>query len=154
MIVKPNKPVIFATDLYWSSGGNVIVSSHSANRGIPINTTTNISSDSEWGPEQLLLGAIISSLLNTYLDLSKRMKLETISFECTATAQTDIIDGKVRITFIHIYPKAFVSSEPEVEKALVALEKAKKLCPLYYSINADIVQHPEAAVVKKKNEAA
>lgn len=154
MLVKHSKPVIFATDLYWSANGNGFVSTHAANHAISINTSPNISSDSEWGSEQLLLAAVISSLLNTYLDLAKKIRLETVSFECTATAQTDIVDGKNRITFIHLYPKAWVSKEADIEPALVALEKAKKTCPLYNSINADIVQHPEAAIGKKKNEAA
>ena len=60
----------------------------------------------------------------------------------------------MKFTFIHVYPKAFVKKAADIETALVLLEKAKKVCPLYNSVNAEIIQHSEAAVAKKKNEAA
>jgi len=155
MIAKPNKPVIFATDLYWSQNGNGIISSHSLNHSINVSTLPNgQSAEHEWNAEQLLLSAVTSSLLNTYLDLSKKIKLENLGFECTATGQAELVDGKWKFTFIHIYPKAFVKNESDIENALVTLEKAKKICPLYNSINAEIIQHPEAVIAKKKNEAA
>ena len=155
MLTKPNKPVIFATDLYWSGDDHGLVSSHSINHGITVSASSNgQTADHEWNAEQLFLSAVITSLLNTYLDLCKKMKFENAGFECTATGQAELIDGKMKFTFIHVYPKAFVKTEAEIEQALVALEKAKKICPLYNSINAEIVQHPEAVIAKKKNEAA
>lgn len=155
MIAKPNKPVIIATDLYWSGDGHGIVNSHPTNHSINISALLNGQpADHEWSAEQLFLSAVTSSLLSTYLDLSKKIKLDTIGFECTATGQAELVDGKMKFTFIHVYPKAFVKSEADIEIALVTLEKAKKVCPLYNSINAEIIQHSEAVIAKKKNEAA
>ena len=155
MIAKPNKPVIFATDLSWSGNGQYVVSSHSLNHNIIISASQNSRvSDSEWNAEQLFLSGIMASLLNTYLDLSQKTDLENVGFECTATGQAELVDGKMKFTFIHVYPKAFVKKAADIETALVLLEKAKKVCPLYNSVNAEIIQHPEAAVAKKKNEAA
>jgi organic hydroperoxide reductase OsmC/OhrA len=155
MIAKPNKPVIFATDLYWSREHHGLVSSHSINNGIVISASSNGQAvEQEWNAEQLFLSAVITSLLNTYLDLSKKDNLDTTGFECTATGQSELVDGKMKFTFIHVYPKVFVKKEFEIEKALIILEKAKKICPLYNSINAEIIQHPEAVIPKKKNEAA
>ena len=155
MIAKPNKPVIFATDLSWLENGQGVVSSHLANRDILISASLNNPViDNEWNAEQLFLSGITASLLNTYLDLSKKSGLENRGFECTATGQAELVDGKMKFTFIHVYPKAFVKRAADIETALVLLEKAKKVCPLYNSVNAEIIQHSEAVVAKKKNEAA
>ena len=155
MITKPNKPVIFATDLFWSAGGHGLVSSHSINHFIPVAMPAagNIA-ENEWSAEQLLLNSVISSLLNTYLELSIKAKLDNAGFECTATGQVELVEGKMKFTFIHVYPKAFVKNEADIENALVVLEKAKKVCPLYNSLSAEIIQHSEAVLAKKKNEAA
>lgn len=125
------------------------------NHGITISTLpAGQSPENEWSAEQLFLSGVTTSLLNTYLELSKKIKLENTGFECTATAQAELVDGKMKFTFIHVYPKAFVSNEGDIENALVTLEKAKKICPLYNSMNAEIIQHSEAVITKKKNEAA
>jgi uncharacterized OsmC-like protein len=79
------------------------------------------------------------------------MKIENTGFECTATGQVELVDGKYKFTYIHIYPKAFVGNDADIEKAKVAMEKAKKYCLISNSINAEIVQHPE--VVLSKHEA-
>jgi len=155
MIAKPNKPIIFATDLSWSENGQYVVSSHSLNHDIIISAShNNQATDNEWNAEQLFLSGIMASLLNTYLDLSKKANLDNLGFECTATGQAELVDGKMKFTFIHVCPKAFVKKAADIETALVILEKAKKVCPLYNSVNAEIIQHSEAAVAKKKNEAA
>ena len=77
------------------------------------------------------------------------MKIENTGFECSATGQVEIVDGKYKFTYIHIYPKAFVGNEADVEKARVAMEKTKKYCLISNSINAEIVQHPEVAIAKQ-----
>jgi len=78
------------------------------------------------------------------------MKIENTGFECSATGQVEIVDGKYKFTYIHIYPKAFVGNETDVEKARVAMEKTKKYCLISNSVNAEIVQHPEVAITKQQ----
>ena len=153
MIAKPNKPLIFATDLHWSGDGRGIASSHSTNHCVTISTYPDAPvTENEWSAEHLFLSAVTSSLLNTYLELAKKMKFENDAFECTATGQAEIVEGKFKFTFIHVYPKAYVINDADIEKAQIALEKAKKTCPIYNSINAEIVQHPEVVIAKRKNE--
>lgn len=155
MILKPNKPLIFTTDLYWSGHGSGTVSSHSSHSHVSVSTGDDASApETEWQAEQLFLSAITSSLLATYLELSKKIKLVNAGFECTATGQAELVEGKMMFTFIHVYPKAYVTNERDIEIALITLEKAKKICTLYNSITAEINQHAEAVLVTKKNEAA
>ncbi len=155
MISKTNKPLIFTTDLLWPGHDCCVTNSHLSDHNVTIttNATTPIS-EKEGCPEQLFLKAITCSLLNTYLELSKKIKLINAGFECTATGQAEFSDGRLEFTFIHVYPKAYVSKEADIETALVTLEKAKKICTLYNSITAEIIQHSEAVLTPKKIKAA
>jgi uncharacterized OsmC-like protein len=42
-----------------------------------------------------------------------------------------------------------VGNDVDVERARVALEKAKKYCLISNSVNAEIVQHPEVVIAKQ-----
>jgi organic hydroperoxide reductase OsmC/OhrA len=102
----------------------------------------------DWSPEHLFLSSVTSCFMSTYLVFVHKMKIDHTGFECTATGQVELVDGKYRFTYIHLYPRAFVGSDTDVEKAEVALEKAKKYCLISNSINAQIVQHPEVVIAK------
>ena len=90
------------------------------------------------------------AFLSTYLVFVEKMKIEHAGFECTATGQVELVDGKYKFTYIHLYPKAIVGKDEDVEKAELALEKTKKYCLISNSINAEIVQHPEVAIAKHR----
>ncbi|HET6769649.1 MAG TPA: OsmC family protein [Chitinophagaceae bacterium] len=148
MPLKNNKPVIFTTDLQWSGDGNAIVSSPSL-KSFPVSTSPEFGGpESEWTAEHLFLSSIISCFMSTYMVFVHKMKIENTGFECTATGQVEIVDGKYKFTYIHIYPKAFVGNDADVERAKVAMAKAKKYCLISNSVNAEIMQHPEVVIAK------
>jgi len=149
MSLKNNKPIIFATELYWS-GDKVGIVRSSSLKSFAVSTSPEFGgSENEWSAEHLFLSSIISCFMSTYLSFVDKMKIENTGFECTATGQVEIIDGKYKFTFIHIYPKAFVGNDVDVERARVAMEKAKKYCLIANSVNAEIVQHPEVVIAKQ-----
>ena len=148
MSLKNNKPIIFATELYWAGDKIGIVGSSSL-KSFAVSTAPEFGGpEGEWSAEHLFLSSIISCFMSTYLSFVNKMKIENTGFECTATGQVEIVDGKYKFTFIHIYPKAFVSNDADVERAKVALEKTKKYCLISNSVNAEIVQHPEVVIAK------
>ena len=148
MPLKNNKPIIFTTDLHWAGDKIGIVSSPSL-RSFPVATTPEFGGpEGEWSPEHLFLSSITSCFMSTYLSFVNKMKIENTGFECTATGQVELVDGKYKFTFIHIYPKAFVSNVADIEKAKVAMEKSKKYCLISNSIDAEIVHHPEVVIAK------
>jgi organic hydroperoxide reductase OsmC/OhrA len=149
MTLKNNKPIIFTTELYWSGDKSGILSSSSL-KSFAVSTSPEFGGpEGEWSAEQLFLSSITSCFMSTYLGFVNKMKFENTGFECTATGQVEMVDGKYKFTYIHIYPKAFVGNEVDVERARVAMEKAKKYCMISNSVNAEIVQHPEVAVAKQ-----
>jgi peroxiredoxin-like protein len=149
MPLKNNKPIIFSADLRWLADKAGIVSLNSGKKSFTVSTPPEFGGpEGDWSPEHLFLSSITSCFMSTYLVFVTKMKIENTGFECTATGQVELVDGKYRFTYIHIYPKAFVGNEVDVEKAQVALEKAKKYCLVSNSISAEIVQHPEVAISK------
>ena len=149
MTLKNNKPIIFTTELYWSGDKSGILSSSSL-KSFAVSTSPEFGGpEGEWSAEQLFLSSITSCFMSTYLGFVNKMKFENTGFECTATGQVEMVDGKYKFTYIHIYPKAFVGNEVDAERARVAMEKAKKYCLISNSVNAEIVQHPEVAVAKQ-----
>jgi organic hydroperoxide reductase OsmC/OhrA len=149
MPLKNNKPIIFTTDLHLSGDRYGTVSSSSL-RSLSVSTSPEFGGpEGEWSPEHLFLSSITSCFMSTYLVFVNKMKIENTGFECTATGQVEIVDGKYKFTYIHIYPKAFVGNDVDVERAKVAMEKAKKYCLISNSINAEIVQHPEVVTAKQ-----
>jgi len=149
MTLKNNKPIIFTTELYWSGDKSGILSSSSL-KSFAVSTSPEFGGpEGEWSAEQLFLSSITSCFMSTYLGFVNKMKFENTGFECTATGQVEMVDGKYKFTYIHIYPKAFVGNEVDVERARVAMEKAKKYCLISNSVNAEIVQHPEVAIAKQ-----
>lgn len=150
MSFKNNKPIIFATELRWSGDKLAIVGSSSL-KSFSVSTSAEFGGpEGEWSPEHLFLSSIISCFMSTYLVFVNKMKIENTGFECTATGQVELVDGKYKFTYIHIYPKAFVGNDVDVERAKVAMEKARKYCLISNSINAEIVQHPEVAIAKQQ----
>jgi len=149
MPLKNNKPIIFTTELYWSGDKFGVVGSSSL-KSFSVSTPPEFGGpEGEWSPEHLFLSSITSCFMSTYLTFVNKMKIENTGFECTATGQVEIVDGKYKFTYIHIYPKAFVGNDIDVERAKVAMEKTKKYCLISNSVNAEIVQHPEVVIAKQ-----
>ena len=147
MSLKNNKPIIFSTELSWLADKSGVVSLYSGKKSFTVSTPPEFGGpEGDWSPEHLFLSSIIRCVLSTYLVFVNKMKIENTGFEGTATGQIELIDGKYKFTFIHIYPKAFVANEPDVEKSRIAMEKAKKYCLISNSINAEIVLHPEVVI--------
>jgi peroxiredoxin-like protein len=144
-----NKPHLFTVDLSWIADDRGLVSAPAVKHSISVTKPPEFGGpEGEWNPELLFLSAVTSCYMTTYLLFVKKINFENAGFECTATGQAEVVDGKYKFTYIHIYPKAYVTNEADMEKAVMAMEKTKKYCLISNSINAEIIQHPEVAIAK------
>lgn len=151
MALKMNKPHLFSVDLKWVNDDKGIVQPPSVKQAIYVSMPPEFGgSGEEWNPELLFLSSVTSCYMTTYLQFVKKIKFENAGFECSATGQVELVDGKYKFTYIHIYPKAHVTNESDEEKALLAMEKSKKYCLISNSMNAEVLHHPEV-VIKNKN---
>ena len=155
MAIKTNKPHLFSADLSWINEEQGVVYSPSVKQTVTVSTPVEFGGNGgEWNPEILFLSAINSCYMTTYLQFVKKLKFENAGFECTATGQVELVDGKYKFTYIHIYPKAHVLNEADEEKALLAMGKTKKYCLISNSIDAEILYHPEVTIKKNNNKYA
>ncbi len=155
MAIKMNKPQLYSVDLIWVSEDQGIVHSPAVRQSISVTMPPEFGGNSdEWNPELLFLSAVTCCYMSTYLQFVKKIKFGNIGLECTATGQVELIEGKYKFTFIHIYPKASVTNELDEEKALLAMENAKRYCLISNSINAEILHHPEVVIKNKDSKYA
>jgi peroxiredoxin-like protein len=101
-----------------------------------------------WSPEHLLVAAVNSCLMTTFLAIAENSKVEFISFECNAIGKVDKVDGKFAVTEITLRPKLVVPSTAHQDRMLRILEMSEKACLISNSINSKIIFEPTVILSK------
>lgn len=100
----------------------------------------------KWTPEHLLLGAVASCLMTTYLAIAALMKLEVHGWRSQASALLEKVPGEgYRFTRITLKPEVQVA-EADLEKATKAMEKAERNCFISHSLKAAVEVEPRFVV--------
>jgi len=97
----------------------------------------------QWSPEHLLLGAISSCYMTTYLVFAKKMDFTISHFECQTIGTIEMVNGKYEFTVINVYPRINITDESCREKAITAMQKTQKYCLVSNSLKANIIYHGE-----------
>lgn len=95
-----------------------------------------------WSPEHLLVAAVNSCLMTTFLAIAENSKLEFISFTSNANGKLEKVDGKYMISEIILSPVLTILHNAEKEKALKLLEKSEAVCLISNSVKSKIVFNP------------
>ena len=103
-----------------------------------------------WSPEHLLVAAVNSCLMTTFLAIAENSKFSFINFESTADGKLEKIDGKLMISEILLMPVVTIASESEKEKALRILQKSEAACLISNSIRSKIVFQPKVNVAQNE----
>jgi peroxiredoxin-like protein len=141
---KFNYQLTFETNLNWLSEDRGIVYAKGCNGTIHVSTAPEFGGSAhEWSPEHLLLSAITSCYLVTFMGFSKKAKLATDHLECKAIGHVQIVDGKYKFTQVDVYPKIFLDGPLQLEAANSVAQKTQHYCLISNSINADITYHTE-----------
>lgn len=99
-----------------------------------------------WSPEHLLVAAVNSCLMTTFLAIAENSKLEFISFDSKAVGKLEIIDGKYIISEIELQPIVVISDIADKERTERVLVKSEKVCLISNSIKSTIIFKPEIIV--------
>src|SRR5436305_9157494 len=70
-----------------------------------------------WSPEHLLVAAVNSCLMTTFLAIAENSKLSFLSFTSEASGKLEKADGKYMITEITLMPAVAVANEMDKERA-------------------------------------
>ena len=100
-----------------------------------------------WSPEHLLVAAVNSCLMTTFLAIAENSKLDFINFESNADGKLEKIDGKYMISEVVLTPVLTISHDADKEKAIRILQKSEAACLISNSVKSTIIFKPEIRVV-------
>lgn len=142
MTHKTDKQFFFETGLNWLYGDKAVLYAHDVKEVIHVTAPAAFGgTGKEWSPEHLLLSAIISCYMSTWLGISKKMDIRLSRFECSAIGQVELADGRYQFTNINVYPKIYIDTGTCHEKAAAAAEKTQQHCIISNSLNARVIYH-------------
>jgi peroxiredoxin-like protein len=101
----------------------------------------------KWSPEHLLVAAINSCLMTTFLAIAENSKLEYEHFESKGVGKLEIVDGKYMISEVELHPVLTIANESDTEKAQRILNKSEAACLISNSVKSKIIFTPEIKVI-------
>lgn len=138
----------YEVGLQWAEGRKGLVSSPVLNQSIEVATPPEFPKGIAgiWSPEHLLVAAVDSCLMTTFLAVAENSGLEFLRFESKATGKLEKMEGKYLISEIELAPLLQIKNEAQREKALRVLEKSEAACLVSNSIRSRILFRPRIEV--------
>ncbi len=104
-----------------------------------------------WSPEHLLVAAVNSCLMTTFLAIAENSKLPFIHFDSNAEGKLESVDNKYMITEIVLKPLLTIANEADRERALRILDKSEAACLISNSIKSKIIFQPQVNLAETVN---
>lgn len=100
-----------------------------------------------WSPEHLLVAAVNSCLMTTFLAIAENSAFSFINFESNADGKLEKVDGKYMISEVLLSPVLTISRDADKEKAIRILQKSEAACLISNSVKSTIIFKPEIKVL-------
>jgi peroxiredoxin-like protein len=101
-----------------------------------------------WSPEHLLVAAVNSCLMTTFLAIAENFKFDFIDFESNANGTLEKVDGKFMMSEVVLSPVLTIAPDTDKEKAIRILEKSEAACLISNSVKAKIVFKPQIKITE------
>jgi organic hydroperoxide reductase OsmC/OhrA len=102
-----------------------------------------------WTPEHLLVAAVESCMMTTFLAIAEKSRLEVVSYRSSALATLERIDGGgLGFTRVLVRPIVKLHREEDREKARRVLDKAEQNCFVSKAMSVP-VQYDASIVVSE-----
>jgi organic hydroperoxide reductase OsmC/OhrA len=99
-----------------------------------------------WSPEHLFTAAVVSCFMTTFLSIAENSKLNFKSFTCNSSGKLDMVNGKLQMTEVLLYPAVTLLNETDRERALKVLTKTEAACLISNSITSKVSMTPSVTV--------
>jgi peroxiredoxin-like protein len=99
-----------------------------------------------WSPEHLLVAAVNSCLMTTFLAIAENSRFEFINFESNAIGKLEKVEGKLMISEITLLPVVTVGKDTDKERALRILDKSEAACLISNSVKSKIIFSPKVEI--------
>lgn len=138
----------YEVNVNWEAGRKGSMSSPVLDTKIEVATPPEFTKGMRgiWSPEHLLVAAVNSCLMTTFLAIAENFKFEFIHFESNADGKLEKVDGKFMMSEVVLSPVLTISPDADKEKALRILEKSDAACLIGNSIKAKIIFKPEIKI--------
>ncbi len=100
-----------------------------------------------WSPEHLLVAAVNSCIMTTFLAIAENSKLEFMGFDSKATGKLETVEGKFMISEITVETTITIARETDRERAERILQKSEAACLISNSVKSKIIFKPMVKVV-------
>jgi len=139
----------YEVNINWENGRKGLMSSPILNENIEVATPPEFTNGIPgiWSPEHLLVAAVNSCLMTTFLAIAENSKLCFTDFQCNANGKLEKADGKYMITEISLHPLVTITDEREKERAERILQKAEAACLITNSVKSKVVMQPEIKIL-------
>ena len=101
-----------------------------------------------WTPEDLLVAAVNSCTMTTFLSLAARRELPLSAYECEASGTLERVEGTFRFSRILLRPRIGVSRPEDRERALALFHEAESSCLIANSLLSRVESEPEIELRK------
>jgi organic hydroperoxide reductase OsmC/OhrA len=143
---KSYKTFRYQNDLSWKSGLRGTVVSPGKHEIVVGSPPEFKGEEGLWSPEELLVAALNTCLMLTFLAYAKHKGLEIASYESHAEGLLENVDGKYRVTQIAVEPRVALKTEGDFERAGKIMASAKEGCFISNSITATVKLTPQFRV--------
>ena len=134
----------YDVSVHWTTGRKGMLDSPALNNIIEVATPPGFDKGVPgiWSPEHLLVAAVNSCLMTTFLAIADNSKFLFKHFDCHATGKLEKVDGKYMISEITLNPVVKIEDGSTEAKALLLLRKSEAACLISNSVKARIIFNP------------
>jgi peroxiredoxin-like protein len=138
----------YEVGLNWATGRKGLISSPVLNSSIEVATPPEFTKGIPgiWSPEHLLVAAVNSCLMTTFLAIAENSGLKFVNFESKATGKLEKVDGKYMISEIILTPVLSIGNSSDEERAQRILQKSEDACLISNSVKSRIIFQPQINV--------
>jgi len=141
-----SKKYVFKTELRWSGFKRGSLSSQ-GKLDIGIATPPEFNGEEGyWSPEELLLSAVDSCVMTTFLAYAERKKVDFGTYESKTEGVLEKIDNQFMFSKITVKPKISIKSEEEIDSIKQLMVSAEKNCFISNSVKSEVEVMPEIKV--------
>ncbi len=139
-----NNTHYYDVDLNWEKDRMGVMSSPVLNNDIEVATPPEFPKGMAgiWSPEHLLVAAVNSCLMTTFLAVAENSKLNFSSFTTRATGKLEKTPEGYMITEVILYPKLAIEKEEDRQRAERILQKSEAACLISNSIKGKVMMEP------------
>ncbi|MBI3743225.1 MAG: OsmC family protein [Chloroflexi bacterium] len=137
------KSYTYRTSIAWTSGVEGTLASP-GKPSIKLSAPPEFKGpEGNWSPENLLVAAVESCVMLTFLALARSRKLEFVAYSSEAEGLLEPVYGKLVVSKVTVKPKIVVKNAADVDAAREMMGQVEENCFISNSVESEVVLQPE-----------